>query len=376
MSLKKTKAVIHQLAESAGIQFNGSNPWDPQIHNDAIYSKVIHQGSLGLGDAYMDGWWDCEKLDEYFIEFESQSSEKILTVNILPLILNKLNIFQALILNQQNKKRALKVGKQHYDVGNDLYQCMLDKNMNYTCGYWKEAKNLDEAQEAKLKLVCDKLYLKSGQKVLDIGCGWGGFAKYAAENYSVHVVGVTISQEQLKLGKKRCAGLPVELRFQDYRDVNEKFDHIVSLGMIEHVGYKNYGTYMQVARRCLKDEGLFLLHTIGALVSTVKTDPWIGKYIFPNSMLPSIKQLSDACEKRFVIEDLENFSAYYDNTLMAWHKNFTHHWDELKGQYDQRFYRMWSYYLLCCAGSFRARDNQLWQFVLSPKGVPGGYRRP
>ncbi|MAZ78221.1 MAG: cyclopropane-fatty-acyl-phospholipid synthase [Legionellaceae bacterium] len=378
--MKKTPPIFTELAELAGFEFNGPNPWDPQIHDPRFYSRILHQGTLGSGESYMDGWWDCEQLDEFCNRvIRANLPEKILkSGKILNLIWHKLNIFQAMVINLQTKKRALKVGEVHYDVGNNLYQKMLDKGMNYTCGYWKTAQTLDEAQEAKVKLVCDKLYLKPGDRVLDIGCGWGGFAKYAAENYGAHVVGVTISKEQLALGQERCKGLPVELRFQDYRDVNEEFDHVVSLGMIEHVGYKNFKTYMNVAHRCLKQDGLFLLHTIGNSTPVLKPEAWIGKYIFPNSMVPSASQLTKAYEGLFVMEDWHNFGPYYDKTLLAWFNNFNQAWPELKTDFgnerqQERFYRMWRYYLLSCAGAFRSRDMQLWQIVLSKGGVPGGY---
>ncbi|MDH7528362.1 MAG: cyclopropane fatty acyl phospholipid synthase, partial [Ignavibacteria bacterium] len=250
---------------------------------------------------------------------------------------------------------------------------MLDKRMNYSCAYWKDATNLDEAQENKLELICKKLYLKPGMRVLDIGCGWGAFAKYAAEKYGVEVVGITVSKEQLKLAKELCDGLPVEIRLQDYREVNEKFDRIVSIGMFEHVGYKNYREYFKIAAKNLKDDGIFLLHTIGSNISTKSTDAWTHKYIFPNGMLPSLAQISKTVENLFVIEDVHNFGADYDKTLMAWYNNFKNNWHKLKDKYGERFYRMWEYFLLSCAGAFRARKNQLWQIVLSKKGILGGY---
>jgi cyclopropane-fatty-acyl-phospholipid synthase len=245
--------------------------------------------------------------------------------------------------------------------------------MTYTCGYWQGALNLEQAQADKLDLVCRKIALQPGDRVLDIGCGWGSFAEFAALRYGAQVVGVTISRQQAQLARQRCDGLPVEIRLQDYRDLDEPFDHIVSLGMFEHVGWKNYATYMQVAQRCLGDSGVFLLHTIGANSSCKHCDAWISRYIFPNGGLPSIAQLGKSLEGRFVLEDWHNFGADYDLTLMAWHANFERHWHELTGSYDQRFYRMWRYYLLICAGAFRARDIQLWQLVLSKKGLSGGY---
>jgi cyclopropane-fatty-acyl-phospholipid synthase len=250
---------------------------------------------------------------------------------------------------------------------------MLDQRMVYSCGYWKDATTLDEAQEAKLDLICQKLNLRSGMHILDIGSGWGSFAKFAAEKYGVRVTGITVSSEQAEMATEMCKGLPVEFKLMDYRLLSGTFDHIVSIGMFEHVGYKNYPIYMQVVHRCLKDDGLFLLHTIGGNKSEVMIDPWLNKYIFKDAMLPSIQQIGCAIEGVFVMEDWHNFSADYDKTLMAWHDHFVSSWDEIKEDYDEKFYRMWKYYLLMCAGSFRSRKNQLWQIVLSKNGVQGGY---
>ncbi|HWV63130.1 MAG TPA: cyclopropane fatty acyl phospholipid synthase, partial [Oxalicibacterium sp.] len=281
----------------------------------------------------------------------------------------------AKLLNRQDMRRARQVGEVHYDLGNDFYAAMLDSRMTYTCGYWEQASNLEQAQVAKLDMICRKLQLKPGMRVLDIGCGWGSFMAYAAEKYGVECVGVSISKEQVALAKQRYPDLPLEFRLQDYRDLNETFDAIASVGMFEHVGHKNYRTYMEVAHRCLKDGGLFLLHTIGKNVRKSTPDPWIDKYIFPNGDLPSIGQIGDAADGLFVVEDLHNFGADYDKTLMAWFRNFDAAWPRFEAELGPRFYRMWRYYLLSCAGAFRARDIQLWQWVLSKEGVRDGYRR-
>lgn len=357
-----------------GITINGTNPYDPQIHNENFYNRVMKEGSLGLGESYMDGWWDCKNLDQFFHKVLEAELDKKIKKNWDVLFKLAWNY----VLNPGRKSKAFEIREKHYDIGNDLYCAMLDKRLTYTCGYWNspsgEAKNLNEAQEAKLDLVCKKIGIKPGQKVLDIGSGWGSFIGYASEKYSAHALGITVSKEQKELADKLYKNLSVETRLQDYRDMNEKFDHIVSLGMFEHVGYKNYRAFMKVVHSTLKDNGLFLLHTIGSNLSMRGTDPWIEKYIFPNSMIPSIKQIGKSIEGLFVMEDWHNFSADYDKTLMAWHKNFENNWDKIKSNYDEKFYRMWRYYLLSCAGSFRARKNQLWQIVLSKKGVPGGYK--
>ena len=370
MAAPKSEAIVRELLEMAEIEVNGSHPWDIQVHNPRLYDRVLQQATLGLGEAYMDGWWDCEALDQFFYRIMDARLDK--EARTSPQFLRA--IIRAKLTNAQIKSKAYDVAKRHYDIGNDLFSIMLDRWLNYSCGYWARAATLDEAQIAKLDLVCRKIGLESGMRVLDIGCGWGGFAKYAAKNYGVNVAGITVSSEQLTFANTFCRGLPVEIRLQDYRSLDEEFDGIVSIGMFEHVGFKNYRTYMNVVHRCLARGGLFLLHTIAGNTSTTATDAWINKYIFPNSMLPSAKQISAAVETLFVLEDWHSFGQDYDPTLMAWHRNFTTGWDKIKNAYDQRFYRMWTYYLLSCAGAFRSRRNQLWQMVFSKKGIQGGYQ--
>jgi len=366
--MKPFKQQVTELLDSVDVQLNGSRPWDINVHNEELYQRVFSKGSLALGETYMDEWWDCEKLDEFFHKILSgELDEKVRNWKTL------VQYLKASILNLQRRSMAFHIGEHHYDMGNALYKAMLDKRMTYTCAYWKNATTLDEAQEAKLDLVAGKLDLKPGAKILDIGCGWGSFAKFAAEKYGAEVVGITVSKEQVTLARELCQGLPVEIRLQDYRDIDEEFDHIVSLGMIEHVGKKNYQTFMNIVHRCLKDNGLFLLHTIGGNKSVNSTEPWIHKYIFPNGMLPSIKQLAKSFEGLFVVENWQNYGTNYDKTLMAWFENFDRNWDTIKHIYDKHFYRMWKYYLLSCAGAFRARKNQLWQIVLSKKGLKNGW---
>ena len=368
MSQGKLRNRAEQLLREADIIIGGSRPWDIRVHNDGLYERVLSGGSLALGESYMDGWWDCERLDEFFYRiFTAGLNTRVLTVMDLA------HLLKSRIMNLQKKSRAYEIGERHYDIGNDLYEAMLDRRMIYSCGYWKEAKDLDGAQEAKLDLVCRKLGLAPGMRVLDIGCGWGGMAKFAAEHYGIEAVGITVSREQVEYAGNLCRGLAVDIRLQDYRDLDESFDRVMSIGMFEHVGCKNYRTFMKVVRKTLRPGGLFLLQTIGRNSPVRSGDPWIERYIFPNSMLPSLSQISRAFEGLFVLEDLHNFSADYDKTLMQWFKRFQMSWDVLKNRYDERFRRMWSYYLMASAGGFRARKNQLWQFVLSPEGVAGGY---
>ena len=363
------EATMRRIFALADIEVNGTRPWDIRVHNNDFYRRVLCQGSLGLGESYLEGWWDAEQLDEFFYRVTRAD----LATQVRSDWKTALRVLGRILLNPQRRSKAFEIGKRHYDFGNDLFQAMLDRRMVYTCAYWKDAPTLDAAQEAKLGLVCRKLGLRPGETVLDIGCGWGSFLKYAAEKYGVTGVGITVSREQVKLGHELCAGWPIRIELADYRDIEGMYDHVVSLGMLEHVGSKNYRTFMGVVARHLKDDGLFLLDSIGGERSVRRSDPWLEKYIFPNSMIPSVRQVGAAIEGLFVLEDWHNFGADYDRTLMAWFRNFDEHWPGLQSQYGETFYRMWKYYLLACAGSFRARKNQSWQIVLSKKGVAGGY---
>ncbi|MCG8571009.1 MAG: cyclopropane fatty acyl phospholipid synthase [Spirochaetes bacterium] len=365
MTTKQPMKLCEEIFGQAGISINGNQPFDIHIKNQDFYQRVLAQSAMGLGESYMDGWWDCNSIDQFI--------EHLLKINIESVVKNNLDhltgFMLAKIFNKQNLKRAFEVGEKHYDVGNDLYIRMLDKRMNYTCGYWKEATTLDEAQEAKLDLVCRKTGLDKGMRVLELGCGWGAFAQYASENYGAIVTGCTVSKEQTKLARERCRGLPVSIVLEDYRKMRGEYDRVISIGIMEHVGYKNYRAYMETVDRCLVPDGLAFIHTIGGNKTDFRVNTWTDKYIFPNGMLPSLAQLSKAMEGLFIIEDLHNIGPDYDPTLMCWYDNFEKSWEEIKTQYNDRFYRMWKYYLLSCAGGFRARSMQLWQIVLTRPGT-------
>lgn len=371
--MNSAERTVRGLLNDAGIHPNGQNPWDIQVHDPDFFGRVLTGGSLALGESYMDGWWDCEDLAGLFKRLTRAGIQRRLRPATLVFAYVK-----ELVLNMQTRRRSWKVAEQHYDRGNDLYEAMLDPYMQYTSAYWKDADNLDQAQRNKLDLICRKLQLRPGMRVLDTGCGFGGFAKYAAEHHGVAVYGVTLSREQAAFGRERCKGLPVTIEVKDYRDITETdFDRVASIGIMEHVGTKNYRAYLSQMSRCLKDDGLMLLHTIGSEVTGKVTDRWIAKYIFPNSILPSAVELARAVEGVLVLEDWHNFGASYAQTLLAWHANCEAAWERLPAdRYDERFRRMWRYYLLSCSGAFASRSINLWQLVLSKGGVPGGYEAP
>ncbi len=367
--ISQMKQAIQDIFELADIKINGDRPWDIQVHDQRLYKRILKRGSLALGEAYMDGWWSCDALDQFFYQIERSE----LDIKLSSLVQFFKNLKYKLA-NMQSEKRSIEVAKKHYAMGNDLFELMLSKNMQYTCAYWEDTDSLDQAQINKAHLICKKMQLKPEMDVLELGGGFGTLARFIAKEYKCNVVSYNISKEQVKYARKACEGLPVTIVEADYREATGIYDRVVNVGFFEHVGYKNYKTLMELTYRSLKDEGIFLLHTIGRNTSLwTPGNPWILKYIFPHGHLPSIQQISKAAEGLFIMEDWHNFGPHYDKTLMAWHENFTKNWDQLKDRYNERFYRMWNYYLLKCAGAFRARSINLWQVVFSKGGIPGGY---
>ncbi|CAI3227708.1 cyclopropane fatty acyl phospholipid synthase [uncultured Desulfovibrio sp.] len=366
------ESFIGKMLASVDVTINGSRPWDIKVHNPRLYARVLRDANLGLGEAYMEGWWDCEALDAFFYRILSGGLER--RFRFSPPVL--LGILAYTLCNLQRVGRARMVAVQHYDFGNDMFTAMLDPAMQYSCALWEGASSLEEAQRNKMDLICRKLDLKAGMHVLDIGCGWGGLGRYMAREYGVRVTGVTVSKAQVEYARANSQGLDVEWLLEDYRSLTGTYDRVVSVGMFEHVGYKNYAVFMHTVRRLLASDGLFLLHTIGANKTMRSVDPWISKYIFTNGILPSIDRIGTAVTGRFIMEDWHNLGANYDRTLMAWARNFTAGRAAGAFHCSEKVARMFQYYLLSCAGAFRARDLQVWQIVLSPRGLPGGYVRP
>lgn len=364
------RPAMEALLSGADVRIDGERPWDIQVHDDRLYSRVLADHSLGLGEAYMDGWWDADALDQFFYRILREGLS-LKQINRPALLFDSL---KARWVNGQSKGKSKRVAECHYNLGNRFFERMLGPHMQYSCGYWKDAEDLTSAQEAKLDLVCRKLQLQPGDTVMEFGGGWGGFAKFAAERYGCQVTIYNISEAQVAFAREDCQGLPVEVLQEDYRNATGRFDKVVSIGMFEHVGALNYEVFFRLQRDCLKEDGLMLLHTIGRDETGLTGDPWFSRYIFPGGQLPSMCQITTAAEGHFTLEDFHNFGHDYDPTLMAWFRNFEHHWPEFREEHGENFHRMWEYYLLSCAGSFRARRIHLWQLVFSPRGVEGGYQ--
>lgn len=363
---RRAQDLFRELLAEADIVIGGTRPWDIQIHDERIWSRLLRDGTLAAGEGYVEGWWDTPALDQFI--------DRVLRVRLANVLReNWLLVAQAVrarILNLQSITRSFGNGQHHYDIGNDLYEAMLGGRLLYTCAYWPNAKTLDEAQDAKLDLVCKKIGLAPGMRVLDLGCGWAGFASFAAERYQVSVTGFTVSEEQVRWAKDHYAHLPIDIRLDDYRNATGTYDAVVSIGLMEHVGWKNYRGYMELVDRLLVPGGVGFVHTIAGNTPRSHIEPWFDKYIFPNAVLPTLGRLAAATEGLFVVEDVHNIGEDYDRTLLAWWHNFDAAWPTLRARYGDPFYRRWKYYLLASAGAFRSRSQQLYQMVFTRPGTP------
>ena len=361
---RRAAEVMQDLARQAGIAIGGSAPWDVQIRDERVYARALRDGTLGVGEAYVEGWWDCQAIDQMIERLVRTRADEVLQESWVLVA----NAVRARVFNLQ-VARAFEVGERHYYIGNDLYEAMLGERLVYTCGYWKDADTLDAAQRAKLDLVCRKIGARPGMRILDLGCGWAGFASFVAEHYGASVVGYTVSREQQAWAQERYSTLPIEIRLADYREATGSYDAVVSIGLMEHVGPKNHRGYMELAARCLAPGGRVFIHTITGIAPRTQIDPWYQKYIFPNAVIPTLGQLATAMDGLLVIEDAHNIGEHYDRTLMAWWTNFERAWPSLRDRYGDAFYRMWKFYLLSSAAQFRTRRLNLMQISATATGA-------
>lgn len=363
------KSLVSKAFAKVDIQIHGSRPWDLKVNDERFYMKLLIKGPLGFGEAFVDDWIECDRFDECLtriLKLESKNHPVMMW-----------SWLRAYFTDLSSKKRG-KIGSAiHYNFEKLIYEKMLDKAMTYSIGYWGENDDLERAQEKKLDLICRKLHLEPGMRVLDIGCGWGSFAQYATRMYNVSVVGINIAEKQIELAQQKYSHLPIEFRVQDYRDLKGNFDRIVSIGMAEHVGLKNYKRYLKIIRDCLKDEGLCLIEistntAMGSLARAM--DPWFMRYFFPTAWLPTLCQFTCAADGLLLLEDLHNITENSEKTFLAWWDNLNKNWASLQNEIDHRTYLMFKYYLLSSVGAFRGGVARYWQLVFSKGDLPHEYR--
>lgn len=355
MSGGRDAAELESLLARAGVAVGGARPWDIRVRHPGFFARVRAGGSLAAGEAYADGWWESDRLDEFFHRvFKAGLPERL-----APAPWSGARRLLARLLG-----RAPRGPEAH--PGGEVFRAMLGPTMSFSSGYWRDARGLDEAAEAAMELACRKLELRPGMSVLDLGCGWGAFARHAARTRGVSVVGVDIACERVNAGRELCKGLPVALRVQDHAEVRGRFDRVVSLGLAEEVGPAGCGGLMAAAARCLKPDGVALIQAAARNAPASRRDPWLERCGFAGGAAPSLSRLVQAMEGRFVVEDVHNLGPHYDRTLMAWHENLERRWHRCRG--DERLYRTLKFSLLASAGAFRARRSQLFQILMSRPG--------
>lgn len=356
------KLTLTTLLREANIEPNGASPWDPQIKDERFYRTVLLRGSVGLGDAYLNGWWECADISGFILRIIKSGIH--LRVPRVDIFLRRLRFG---LIDAQNRIRSKRVAELHYDEDPYIFEVMLGSTNSYTCARWKGVITLDAAQQQKMDLLCKKAGLSSGMTVLDIGSGWGGFLAYAAERYQVRGIGLTISKTQLDYARKRYGNLPVEFRLQDYRDFVGGVDAVVSICVIEHVGSDHYREYFQKVRETLtREDGFFAMQCILACDTQARMDPWTEKHIFPNGILPTLERIENAVEGILHIVDREFFRDDYVRTFSAWYENLVRNKNAIIARCGVRYFRKYEYYLCLYIAGFGSGRIDVGQFVLSP----------
>lgn len=375
----KIKKFVEELFSQAGIEVNGSNPWDPQIHNPIAYNMTVGNGLIGAGEAYMRGYWDCEQLEEFFRRAVQVDLAKRMPWNLSTATL----VTKARLMNLQLPKRAWEVGRMHYDLPREVWECTLDFAMTGSCAYYRfPDETLDQAQQNKLNLTLKKVGLQKGHSLLDIGVGWAAFSGLSAITYGAKPIGITVSEGQREYIRSRYGDI-VDVRVHPWQQtvLEQPVDRIISVEMFEHVGSDNYRKFFQLCRDSITDDGLMLLHTIVGHNPSKHIDPWMDKYIYPGGCIPTLGQITTAVHGLFHVEDVHDIGGHYPATLLAWMANFRRNWDVVKalgpkrlGMDPEVFCRMWYYHYMASAGGFLSRVISVHQIVLSTNGVPGGYQ--
>ena len=335
--------------------------------------KLLFFPDLYLGEAYTDGTLKIENGSiSDFLELALKNIGRKET-NKFSQMINKFRGTYRFLTNFNLRNKSRLNVAHHYDISDQLYELFLDKKKQYSCGYFKnENEDLDQAQNNKIKHIIKKLNIKSNQKVLDIGSGWGWLAIEIAREAKCEVTGITLSKNQLEYSKKKIEELnltnQVQFKFKDYRDLSQKFDRIVSVGMFEHVGRKFYSAYFNKVSELLKDNGVALIHTIGSVNSPRDPHPWITKYIFPGGYTPSLSEVAGPIEKSgLIVSDIEVLRMHYSHTLRNWKDRFLSNREKVKEMFDEKFIRMWEFYLAGCEMAFKWGDQVVFQLQLTKK---------
>ncbi len=342
---------VEHIFSRAGVSINGTKPWDIRVNDNRFYRDVLINGSLGLGESYMRQQWTTDDLEGLFYRLCSSDLEKT-SRRIPSQHFSRLFDF---FINRQSHARAKSNAEHHYNLGNDLFFEFLGKFKNYSCGYFENADTLDEAQAAKMHKLCQLLDLKKGDRLLDVGGGWGEFAKFAATQYDCDVTSINIAQEQINHAREHCRDTAVEIVKSDYRDMTGTYNKIAVVAMFTHVGHKNYRVFMQTMSGLLEPGGKMVMETVGGLESKTRCEPWTDKYIFPGGLIPSMEQIDHSVRGLFKRDSVHEFGHHYAVTLQHWHRNFIEAWPRLRAHYSESMRLMFEYFFLSVAGDFRAK---------------------
>jgi cyclopropane-fatty-acyl-phospholipid synthase len=354
------RPLVAAVLRTAGIHLGGDQPWDVQVTDPRFYSSVLLRGSLGFGESYMRGWWHVEDLEE--VAYRLSRAGLHWVARALPPHL--VALAAASFSNRQTRTDSVNLVDRHYNLGNDLFRGFLGRSMVYSCAYFDDTESLDRAQELKLDLICRRLGLKAGERLLDIGGGWGEFARHAALHYGCHVTSINIADEQIRHARERCAGLPVEIVKCDYRDLRGSFDKVAVIAMLTHVGHSNYRRFMTIVHDCLATGGRVLVETLGSRISKVNCEPWTNRYIFPGGVVPSLRQIDRAADGLLARTEVTEFGHHYVPTLRSWNANLHASWPQLAGRYPETTRLMLGYFFLTVAGAFRAGHLKYWHVQL------------
>jgi len=374
---KRVRAGRLAVIDPGGMRHDFGDPLaDPDVvirlHSPRVLWDLARHPSLQLGEAYVDGGLTIERGTlRDLLRIALVSQDQAIRESRFYGVLRKLGTLYHAKAATNLIGHAERNVRHHYDIGQAFYRLLLDRDMQYSCGYWREStKSLDQAQTEKKRHIARKLLLKPGMEVLEIGSGWGGLALQLAREHDVNVTGLTLSRDQYETSVRRAedAGLQDKVRFKllDYRLVDGSYDRIVSVGMFEHVGRPSFGKFFGQVHRLLKDDGIALIHTIAKMWDPGPTNPWIRTYIFPGGHIPTLSELAPVVERSGLwLTDMENLRLHYAFTLNAWNERFQQHRAQVSRMFDERFCRMWEFYLQGCEAGFRYQELCVFQMQLA-----------